>query len=54
MNRYERNLVLLMFIPLAAIVVGCGKADQQDAAVSPSKSNRPWPTPGRHQVQAVC
>ena len=37
MNRYERNLVLLMFIPLAAIVVGCGKADQQDAAVSPSK-----------------
>ena len=30
-------VLLLVFIPLAAIVFGCGKTDQQDAAVSPSK-----------------
>ena len=30
-------VLLLVFIPLAAIVLGCGKADQQDAAVSTSK-----------------
>jgi ribosomal protein L7/L12 len=30
-------VLLLVLVPLAAIVLGCGKADQQNAAVSPSK-----------------
>ena len=45
MNRCQRTLLFLMFVPLAAIVLGCGKAGEQD--LPPSRRNRPWPTPWR-------